>query len=151
MDVPTEQDTRRFLARFPDDAKSQTCNVFLSAVRSGHTTPLTVLAAVGLELERRLQSPYREPKILQLHKLISYHNAEAVDMARWAIEWEQMTPKERRRIKAERTEQYRDEYMGTVEPTEKQLTYLRALGHTGPVESRKHASQLIDQLKRASA
>ncbi|MCX7601462.1 MAG: hypothetical protein N2Z75_05910 [Meiothermus sp.] len=40
--------------------------------------------------------------------------------------------------------------METQPPTEKQLAYLRALGHTGEVANRLEASRLIEQLKGRS-
>jgi hypothetical protein len=49
------------------------------------------------------------------------------------------------RRKSLRGARYREEWMATQPPTERQLAYLRRLGWTGPVVSKAEASQLIDE------
>jgi len=51
------------------------------------------------------------------------------------------------RRKSLRSARYRAQWLATQPPTEKQLAYLRVLGHYGPVVSRAEASRLIDELK----
>jgi len=111
--------------------------------------------AVGQELKRlganalRWGQPVQYSKMFTILEALRAHPQEARDLARWAIAWEAMPREQQQRIKAERQATYQRRYMADAMPTAKQLGLLRQLGYTGAVESRLHASQLIDEhLKR---
>jgi len=104
--------------------------------KSRHGASISALSAVrwkrwgnhdGIARNERIVSPFD-----------TYFD-EAVDSARWAIQWDRLSDPEKQRVKAER-------WMAEQPPTEKQVKYLRSLGYDGEVESKLHASELIDRL-----
>ena len=147
--VPTDITTlRAFLAHFPQNQKSTVANLFLAPVRRGIRTPEGVRAAVYAELRESVEraaswgrANERDQFILDTMRL-DYDGS--LDYARYAIVYEQMTTEEKARIKAGRAQEGIDAWMDRQEPTEKQIVYLRSRGYTGTIDSRRHASALID-------
>lgn len=139
---------RAFLAYFPQQQKSHVANLFLLPVRQGVTTPDGVRAAVYAALRERIERDER----------FGYENARdrgildqmrrdydgSLDFARWAIEYERLSPEAKQRIKNTRSAEAIGVAMDREEPTEKQVAYLRRKGYHGPIESKKFASSLID-------
>jgi hypothetical protein len=79
------------------------------------------------------------------------HPSEALALAKEAIEYEQLAPEERSRLKATRAKAGLREFIATKPesmlskpPTDKQLEYLHKLGVTITPANRWEASQLID-------
>jgi hypothetical protein len=111
---------------------------FPASQRSGILGPRGIVAAVS-----------REARQCGHHALVDAlreHPEQALDFAQWCIAWERLPAAERQRVKSERAAAHRAAWMAQQEPTAKQLSYLKALGHRGEVTSRQHASQLIDGL-----
>jgi len=107
-----------------------------------------VLTRLRVDLQRRRQwrsAAGLEPLRQALLAVIA-HPSEALQLAEEALAWGQLPRAERERRKAARGEAYRRQYLSALPPTDKQLRFLRSLGHDGPVENRLHASELIDEL-----
>ncbi len=72
---------------------------------------------------------------------------EAAAFAEWALEWESLPAEERAKRKRHRSEEHRQQWLDAQPPTEKQVRYCRMLGYQGAIESKRHASEIIDRLK----
>ena len=150
----TPDDGRDLLERFPNARRSYVANNFLYAVRAGARTPLQVLAAVNETLrETHARSQrwsftgtiQRTEEVMAV--LVDYHD-EAMAFAAWALAWEALPPAEKERQKATKGAVHRQTYMEQQPPTDKQRSYLAALGYTGEITSKAHASELIDKILR---
>src|SRR5262249_9667071 len=144
--------SRPLLRHVPPQQRGPLMNYFLSPVRAGVKNPAqivqTVLTRMRSDLQRRRQwhsAAELEPLRQALLAVIA-HPSEALQLAGEALDWEQLPRAERERRKAVRGEVYRRQYLSALPPTDKQLRFLRSLGHDGPVENRLHASALIDEL-----
>lgn len=136
------QPDRRFLNHFEIRQRATVANLFLYAVRRGITEPHRIVSAVRHDLlAQAIRWGNHDGKERNEHILsvIDTHFDEALDYARWALWWESLSAQERHRIKAEK-------WMAQQPATEKQIAYLRSLGWTGEIESKLHASELIDRL-----
>ncbi len=147
----TTQASKVFLDRFEQPVKSTIANLFLRPVRAGAAHyPRAVLAEVLRELhERRARAAaggWRETLELteMIYATIAAHEKEAIAFGAWALEWEALPPEERERRKRQRGDQYRTAYMDRQPATERQVEYLRRMGYAGPIDSKAHASSLID-------
>lgn len=141
MGVERSLTAQAFLDQFPQERKSTVTNKFLFTVRSGITEPNAVVSAT-----RRRLSPQFDGDIIQK---IDFDDIGARSFANWAVEYEKQPYAERQAQKETKAEQYREEFMQTKPPSERQLAYLMALGYDGePPESMKAASVLIEQKKR---
>jgi hypothetical protein len=140
---------RPLLHHVPIRQRGHFMNLFLAPPRAGCTNPQEVVAQVTTELQRTLQRrrPWvSEEQLEPLRQdilLVISHPGEALTLAQEAIDYVALPPREQERLKAKRQRVS----TGHLPATEKQLAYLRALGHHGPVDSRTHASQLINMLK----
>jgi hypothetical protein len=142
-----------FLAHFPPARRSFVCNQFLYAVRRGANVPSLVVASVEAELQKAQQWVRHwerddQERYADLTAAIAEHRTEALAFAMWALRWEQLTPEQKAAYRAQQSSTHVQAWMATQPPTEKQRRYLEALGHTGDIESRQHASELIEQLRR---
>lgn len=147
----THDDPRRqLLSHYPEHQRSAMANLFLFAVRRGAGDPEAVLATALADLRGRLGTWGREEGTVraQLATLMQ-HRAAALNFAGWALAWESLPREERERQKAQRGDQHRQRYLDTLEPTERQVRFCRSLGWSGAIESRAHASEIIDRLKGA--
>lgn len=142
------QQDRAFLDFFPPLGRSHVANLFLRPVRQGIHTPEAVYAAVFAELRESIERArtwgrdnIRDQGILDQMRR-SYD--EAMDYARYAIEYEKLTPEQKQRIKDGRADNAISSRMDAEEATEKQCAYLHKMGYTGPIYSKKFASSLID-------
>jgi hypothetical protein len=94
-----------------------------------------------------LQNAADVRKFLLLNQLLAAHSEEACHFAAWCLAWEALPLREKATRKATREQAYRWLYMAGNEATAKQRALLQALGYSGPIESRLHASRLIDVLR----
>jgi hypothetical protein len=146
---------RAFLEHYQPPRRSDIVNTFLLPVRQGVTSPAEVVARVERAYLQREQQGvrYRDLAYQQRARWVldglSAFPAEALALAEWCIAWEATPPGERERLKAERGEEHRRAWLEGQPATPKQLAYLAALGHRGPVASRAEASRLIDRYKAA--
>ena len=141
--------TRDFLNHFEPRQRGHIANLFLDPVRRGMTEPCHIVSAVRHDLLAEAIRRKRWGKLdaaqwrEQIVTEIDVYFDEALDYARWAVWWESLSVQEKRRVKAEK-------WMSTQPPTEKQTKYLRALGYHGEIESKLHASELIDKLLKGN-
>jgi hypothetical protein len=156
MSTLTYEDPRRkFLERFPPTQCGHLMNMFLLPVRQGIAEPTEVVRRVEQAFLRRECNGVRYRDLVTQQRArwvldgLSAYADEALALAEWAIAYETLPAAERERLKLERGADHRRDWMSQQEPTPKQLAYVRALGFTGRVESRQHASDLIESLKGA--
>lgn len=142
-----------FLQFFPQNKKGTIANLFLSPIRHRVIVPELVVTAVVHELYARLENPAPWASEVYLDdaahaaQVIHDHRPEALAFAQYYIEYEQLPYTERQALKAERGDEHRAAWMAAQPPTEKQLGYLRKLGHAGPAPASKaEASAQIDRL-----
>lgn len=141
---------RAFLAHFPQEQRSQVTNIYLSAVRQGARTAGDVLTRVTIDLHSRLRqaAQYRDKethaKIDNIIYFFEHYDEDAEAFARWALAWERLSPTDKAKHKAGTAREAIRAHMDREDPTEKQIAYLRMMGYTGPIDSKAHASALID-------
>lgn len=129
---------RLFLDNFQHNHKIGITNYLLGKIRKGEKRPDRIL-----QFDKSYQPDWYEPFIRALQEQYN----KAVGYAMYLIDWERLTPEEKKRIKQARGTEYAKEYMRTQEPTEKQLSYLKALGYTGAApENKAQAGDLIDKI-----
>ncbi len=143
---------RAFLDLFPANRRSHVANLFLDPVRRGIATPTQVYGAVYAELRRRLEGPrwhgYDDTNDRLIFDTLRGNYDAAVAYAGWCVAYEQLPPEEKKRRKQASTAEGIGLWQEQQPPTEKQIAYIRALGYTGPIENRRHASSVIDVYKR---
>lgn len=148
-DADATTDGRAFLARFPTTRRSYVANTFLFAVRHGATTPDQVLARVRQSLHEAKAWSWSDDieRIDLLLTTMDEHPDEAHAYAIWALAWERLTPAQKERHRAGKSETFRRAYMEQQPATARQIAYVRALGYAGEVTSKAHATELIDRLR----
>jgi hypothetical protein len=143
---------RPILGRLPAGQRGPIMNAFLAPIRTGETDPHKIVQIALARLKNQLQrrASWRpadaHEALRQAIMTIISHPSETLMLAEEAIAYERLPQAEKDRLKAQRGERYRQEHMATLPPTRRQIAYLHALGHQGPVKSRLQASQLIDAL-----
>jgi hypothetical protein len=146
-----------FRQRFPTTMRSHVTNIFLDTVRAGATTPGMVVVSVAATVIGRLQRAHREDnmadvsKFSRMQRLLEDHAEEASAFADWAMAWEAMPQAEKDAQKVLREKAYQRRFMASREATAKQLSCLQALGYSGPIESRLHASRLIAAIRQGGS
>jgi hypothetical protein len=121
-----DPDGQALLTRFPETWRGAAMNHFLTPIREG-----------------RAHGPARD-HLLLLQTCLVQHRDEALRLAGWALAYEALPAAYKEARKAGRSQAYQRRFMASQEATEKQLQLLAKLGYIGPVESRLHASRLID-------
>lgn len=145
-------DDRAFLDLFPANQRSTVANLFLRPVREGTTDAILVFAAVYAELRERIERPrsyaYDDSRDRFILDTLRANYDAATAYARWCVAYEQLSPEDKQRRKQASTAEGIGLWQEQQPPTDKQVAYLHTLGYTGPVESRRHASSLIEIYKR---
>jgi hypothetical protein len=135
----SQSDTRKgFLDLFPIPRRSTITNRFCFAVRDGHADSHYIVMHVVFE-SRRLRDA-------DAVRMIQENPASAHEFADYVLEWEQLPRETKKQIKQHRSALHREEYLKAQPATEKQLNYLKKLGHRKEVKSKWEAMQLIDAL-----
>ena len=136
-----------FLEHFEQARRSLIANMFCRAVRDGAETVDAVISSVKGDAQRRLLTGDREQQTTQRLLLSLLDGQEALAFAQRTLEWEKLSFDQKDLIKRARAEEYKRLSMRARPATEKQLSFLRALGcHTTP-SHRQHASELIGKYK----
>jgi hypothetical protein len=142
-----------YLDQFPNQNRAMITNDFCHAVRGGAADVEKILVCVAVKTKARLDSMWdhcdREKEKMLAQLLDSLTTEEAHRFAEHILRRERMPYEERSRMKHERGEKFRDEYMQTLQPTAKQLAFLRSLGVRSHPETRLQASQMIDAALKA--
>ncbi len=153
MDIVHQDTRRRFLDHFPDPMRSLVANSFIDATRAGAATVPDVQRCAERSWLCRLDSGERVRDGLArrraqavLDALAAYPD-EAAAFAEWALEWASLPAEERARRKRCRSEEHRRAWLDSQPATERQIAYARLLGYQGAIESKRHASEIIDRLK----
>lgn len=161
MNGPAPTDPRDLMDLFPQRERGTIAQRFYDAVRGGVRDADAVVAWVHAWLrtdiarcressssdwpgwaERRAEQAERDE--IWAEKLLM-HPAETRAFAQYVIEREQLPRAVREAEKQARSVEYARAYMAQQPPTDKQLAYLRKLGHRGEVGSKAEASELIDR------
>lgn len=134
-----------FLDHFPESRRSSVMNCFLAPVRQGECSPEMVVNRVWAEAtaRARLCGADERTKHLGLCLAVENHPAEAASLVAYCLWWESLSPGEKAQLKAEASERHRAEWMRQHPATQKQVMFLRQLGHRGPVGDRQEASDEI--------
>lgn len=146
------QRSRLFLDRVPPPQRGLVGNLFLAPVRAGLTDSAAIVRAVREELlckaayAQRWQQHDSHAKMLALLQILKQYPGEASALAQWAMTWDATPLSEREQMTSQRRETHRRQWQAEQPPTEKQVAYLRRLGHHGAVTNRLEASDLISQL-----
>lgn len=141
-----------FLGAIPDDLKSQVANGVLASADAGEDAPDAIYQDAIAQLRGRLAGRGAgDAGVRAILGLLLRHRVEAIAYCAWCLDWERLSPAEKARLKAARGEEYRQAYQEAEPPTEKQCAYLRRLGYQAEPRSKRHASELIDQLVKGRA
>jgi hypothetical protein len=147
-------DDRRstWLATLPECLRSRASNLVLARVRAGEDTREAAYDATVAKLRRDLGGWGTEDADARtiLAALIR-HREMALDYCAWCLQWERLSPAQKDEQRAARVREYRHTYQEGEPPTEKQRAFLRRLGYQGVPRSKRHASQLIDELLKSRA
>jgi hypothetical protein len=127
-----------FLDLFPINHRGTITNRFCFALRDGYMDSHSIVRHVVFE-SRRLRDS-------DAIRMIQENPAAAHEFADYALEWEQLPRETKKQIKQKRSALHRKEYLKAQPATEKQLNYLKQLGHCKEVKSKWEAMQLIDAL-----
>lgn len=144
---------RALLEHFPVHERSHLTNLFLFAVREGTATVEATIDQVRRECHRyayngrRWHRPDQTEKFERVLAIFDENPDQTAAFAAWALEWVALPAEERERRQAEKSAPHKQAWQAQQAPTDRQLRYLDRLGHRGPVRSRAHASELIDQLQ----
>ncbi len=149
---PISDAARLFHSNLPADYAGALLDSFHRAARAGHDTPGAVVAAVVHEVGNRLgRVDPHTPHADALNALLAALGQEpdgAREYADAVLDWNALPPEERARRKEAQAAGYRQQRMAELEPTGKQLDFLRTLGDEAPPpQNRAEASQRIEELK----
>ncbi len=158
--MPQVQASRDFLELLPQPQRGTVANVFLNQIRANpHLIAATAVPSARVDtllilVHEELQGRCRRAraggwydelaKVREWIALINRHPAEALAYAQWCLDYEALPREERERQKRQRGDQYRLNYMDRQPPTERQIEFLRRRGYTGRIDSKQHASSLVD-------
>jgi hypothetical protein len=144
-----------FLALFDGDLVSRRnplAQFHHQAVRNfGAKSPSEIAVIARAAVRKRAVNVWSTPEEReQWRQVLHILNAKPPEWrpyCEWILEWERLPEAERERAKRDRGAEHRVRWMRTQPATAKQIDYLRALGYTGEIASKGHASELIDQLR----
>lgn len=153
---PISDAARLFHSHLPADYAGALLDSFHRAARAGHDTPGAVVVAVVHEVGNRLgRVDPHTPHADALNALLAALGQEpdgAREYADAVLAWNALPPEERAGRKEAQAAAYRQQRMTELEPTQKQLDFLRTLGDPeAPPQNRAEASRRIDALNQQRA
>ena len=142
----------KFLEQFDKGRWSTVANWYCYAFRDGATTLDDLIQAVRKKCETVIRYHANRPSYDQGQAFLSdqlldvLETDESYNFAEFIIARESLPEAERQRLKALRADEQRAAYMESQPPSEKQLLYLKGLGHAEDQmpTSKAEASKLID-------
>ncbi|CAN5547691.1 hypothetical protein BH20ACI3_BH20ACI3_38820 [soil metagenome] len=144
---PPDGQASCFLEDFPQANRSLIANQFFAAVRGGAATVDAVIGEVKRDAILRMTLAAGERWATQRLLLKLLETAAARAFAQTVIERESLPREEKLKLKSERSEGFRREYLRVQPPTQKQLEFLQKLGCYTTPSNRLHASELIERHK----
>jgi hypothetical protein len=141
---------RAILTHFSPYAANLLSMAVREPIRRGESDPATIRGAAEARLlawEGR-DDRHRDATRAALDAMAA-HPDELAPFIGHCADWERLPGPERERLKAQRGDEHRRRWLEEEPATPKQRDYLRGLGYTGAIRSKAHASQLVDELKRA--
>ncbi len=150
--APPIQASKALLDHVPTGQRGPLSNRYRNVIRKGRAqTAVGVHGLVVAEVCEQLASAERwHPDseytlfLADLAALLCGHTDEGLAFAAYCLADEALPPEERRRRKAAQAAEAVRAHQDRQPPTEKQVAYLRRLGYTGAIDSKAHASSLID-------
>jgi hypothetical protein len=141
-----------WLAQWPTTRRSTVANLFYIAIRRGATSPPAIVEQVADDIYQRLMwtsDPDKRHWWGQVLTTLHDDPRGAQGYAAEVLAREQLPAAEHAAQKREQAKGFVLAAMKGKPVTEKQLRFLRSLGHAGPLPSdRAEASELIDGLMR---
>lgn len=148
MEPPELPQGVSFLDQFALARRSLIANQFFNAVRSGAITSETVLRSVKADALRRMMFPEDRERWNTQRQLVSLlETDEARRYAQEVLDREALPSDVKQKLKTDRSEQYRREYLKAQRPTQRQLLFLKSLGCEVVPANRLEASDLIEASK----
>ena len=148
MNPKTPQAVSYFLDQFVPARRSLIANQFFNAVRSGATTTGDVIGSVKADALRRMMFPEDRERWNTQRQLVSLlETDEARRYAQEVLDREALPSDVKQKLKTDRSEQYRREYLKAQRPTQRQLLFLKSLGYEVVPANRLEASDLIEASK----
>lgn len=144
---------RRVLEQLADAQRGAFTNLALRFIRGGLEDPVRIGDAMFREFDRHRDRAAEQGDMGAL--IIAEHGADLVvaegdaveALIAWLLDYERLPRAERERLKAARGERHRRQWLDQQPASEKQIAYCRSLGYAGTIESKAHASEIIDHLK----
>jgi len=132
---------RKFLEYFEPAKRSTVANIFLTPIRKGMTNTDIIITEIYEKVRKDEDKKYISDTIFKyLHDAFAYVS--------YLFDWEHLPDSEKHYYKNIQAKKAVKAYMAKDKPTEKQLSYLKVLGHTGPApETKADASELISTIK----
>jgi hypothetical protein len=122
---------------------------FNQAVRNGFYQPSEIINYVRVRINKYLIRPnLPEDKVKALNAFLAMlATPGALQYAQSIVDYENLPPLERTKIKTAKQEQYKNNWLATQQPTTKQLNYIEMLGYQGQLPiNRLEATLLINKL-----
>jgi len=141
---------KQFLEHFEPGHRGAVASWFYQAVRQGEDSPRRVCSHVYRYLSDYLVRWGDYPGGVRKQQVLAVMRGDrggALALAEYAIWYESLPEAERTAIKQRNEEEGKRQWMVTQPPTNKQRSLLERLGYAGTIESRAHASELIEKLK----
>lgn len=147
--LPNEvKPSKTFLDFFPEKRRSWVMQRFLARVRLGCSDPQMIVAKVWAEATAKAMlpgTPEEHTKYMGLCLAIKNHEGDALALGLHCLWWESLSPDERSRLRTAANDQHRAAWMQRQPAAQKQVLFLRQLGHRGPVGDRLLASKEISR------
>lgn len=152
-------DTTRtaFAAHLTRDYEPLFNALVLRVIRQGPTTEDQAYTDVEVTLRERLRGAARfrnkeeHSKLDHIIYLFEHFPDEAYGYVAYYVAWERLTPDQKATIKSARAQEGIGNHQRQQPASEKQIAYLRSLGYSGPVASKKHASDIIEAITKRGA
>ena len=155
------EDPKRFLQHFPAEHRGAIGDRFYRAVRglfdpfqdppaADQATVVAICSAVFRDAKEMLSHTPDGDRGVNWRQVLLWLRDDkpaALDYANYVFARELAPADVQEASREEEERQGKIAYMSRFPPTEKQVAVLRKLGYDGEIESKGHASQLIEELK----
>lgn len=131
--------------------------ILLTIIRDGTVdvdsayTALEIALRDGLRAAASRRDKERHAKLDTIIYCFEHFPEEACDYIGYYLWWESLSPAEKQAEREPQRLAAVANHQRQHPASEKQMAYLRALGYSGPVASRKHASDIIEAITNRGA